>query len=214
MEGKDCDMALHSYNDLNEVQMDVLKELGNIGAGNAATSLADMLMAPIDIEVPVVRILDYEAVMEELGGPETMIVGLLLSFDGDIRGMIMFLLEKDFAHMTLNALLGQEIGSFQEIDEAGYSALKEVANIMAASYINAIASMTQMRIELSVPDMCIDMLGAILSAPAILYADISDKIILIQDEFKGKSVDSHNHVLLLPDMGSLKKIMTALGIEL
>lgn len=207
-------MALHSYNDLNEVQMDVLKELGNIGAGNAATSLADMLMAPIDIEVPVVRILDYEAVMEELGGPETMIVGLLLSFDGDIRGMIMFLLEKDFAHMTLNALLGQEIGSFQEIDEAGYSALKEVANIMAASYINAIASMTQMRIELSVPDMCIDMLGAILSAPAILYADISDKIILIQDEFKGKSVDSHNHVLLLPDMGSLKKIMTALGIEL
>lgn len=207
-------MALHSYNDLNEVQMDVLKELGNIGAGNAATSLADMLMAPIDIEVPVVRIWDYEAVMEELGGPETMIVGLLLSFDGDIRGMIMFLLEKDFAHMTLNALLGQEIGSFQEIDEAGYSALKEVANIMAASYINAIASMTQMRIELSVPDMCIDMLGAILSAPAILYADISDKIILIQDEFKGKSVDSHNHVLLLPDMGSLKKIMTALGIEL
>lgn len=206
-------MALQNYSDLNETQLDVMRELGNIGAGNAATALADMLMTPIDISVPVVRILDYETAMEEMGGPEMMIVGLLLSFEGDIHGMIMFLLEKDFTHMTLNTLLGQEIGSFQEIDETGYSALQEVANIMAGSYVNAIASMTNMRIELSVPDMCIDMLGAILSVPAIHYANISDKIIWIQNELKGASAKSSNHILMLPDVESLDKIMTALGIE-
>lgn len=206
-------MALQNYSDLNEIQLDVMRELGNIGAGNAATAIADMLMTPIDISVPVVRILDYETAMEEMGGPEMMIVGLLLSFEGDIHGMIMFLLEKDFTHMTLNTLLGQEIGSFQEIDETGYSALQEVANIMAGSYVNAIASMTNMRIELSVPDMCIDMLGAILSVPAIHYANISDKIIWIQNELKGASAKSSNHILMLPDVESLDKIMTALGIE-
>lgn len=207
-------MAIKDYDDLNEIQMDVLKEIGNIGAGNAATSLADMLMTPIDISVPVVRILDYEEATERLGGPETMIVGLMIQLEGDFQGMIMFLLEKEFAIHTLNTLMGTEINSFTELDEVALSAFKELANIMAASYVNAIASMTGMRIDLTVPDLCIDMLGAILSVPAIHYANISDKIILIEGEFNGEDAKSTNHVLLLPDVESLDKIMSVLGIEL
>lgn len=207
-------MAIKDYDDLNEIQMDVLKEIGNIGAGNAATSLADMLMTPIDISVPVVRILDYEEATERLGGPETMIVGLMIQLEGDFQGMIMFLLEKEFAIHTLNTLMGTEINSFTELDEVALSAFKELANIMAASYVNAIASMTGMRIDLTVPDLCIDMLGAILSVPAIHYANISDKIILIEGEFNGEDAKSTNHVLLLPDVESLEKTMTVLGIEL
>lgn len=207
-------MAIKDYDDLNEIQMDVLKEIGNIGAGNAATSLADMLMTPIDISVPVVRILDYEEATERLGGPETMIVGLMIQLEGDFQGMIMFLLEKEFAIHTLNTLMGTEINSFTELDEVALSAFKELANIMAASYVNAIASMTGMRIDLTVPDLCIDMLGAILSVPAIHYANISDKIILIEGEFNSEDAKSTNHVLLLPDVESLDKIMSVLGIEL
>ncbi len=206
-------MGIQRYNDLNEIQLDVMKELGNIGSGNAATSLADMLMTPIEISVPVVNILDYETAIQQMGGPETMIVGELVSFFGDINGMIMFLLEKDFAHMTLNALLGEGFSSFSKIDENGLSALQEVGNIMASAYVNAIASMTSMRIELSVPSMCIDMLGAILSVPAIHYANMSDKIIWIKNEMKGESASSSNHILMLPDVDSLEKIMNALGIE-
>lgn len=207
-------MAIKDYDDLNEIQLDVLKEIGNIGAGNAATSLADMLMTPIDISVPVVRILDYEEATERLGGPETMVVGLMLQLEGDFRGMIMFLLEKEFATSTLNTLMGTDIQSFSELDEVALSAFRELANIMAASYVNAIASMTGMRIDLTVPDLCIDMLGSILSVPAIHYANISDKIILIEGEFNGEASKSSNHVLLLPDVESLEKIMTVLGIEL
>lgn len=207
-------MAIKDYDDLNEIQLDVLKEIGNIGAGNAATSLADMLMTPIDISVPVVRILDYEDATERLGGPETMIVGLMIQLEGDFEGVIMFLLEKEFACMTLNTLMGTEFTGFSELDEVALSAFKELANIMAASYVNAIASMTGMRIDLTVPDLCIDMLGAILSVPAIHYANISDKIILIEGEFNGQDTHTANHVLLLPDVASLEKTMTALGIEL
>ena len=206
-------MALHNYDELSDMHIDALREIGNIGSGNAASSLAMMLSDQIDILVPVVRILDYEQVMEELGGPEQMIVGLLLCLDGDVNGMIMFLLHQNFAHTLLASLIGEaDVGG--TVDEMSYSALQEVANIMAASYVNAIADLTGFTINVSVPSMCVDMLGAILSVPAIHYANISDKMIFIEDKFHGKDLNAPNHILLIPDVESLDKIMTSLGIEL
>lgn len=207
-------MALQNYNELNDMHIDALREIGNIGSGNAASSLAMLLSDQIDVAVPVVRILDYEQVMEQLGGPEQMIVGLLICLGGDVEGMIMFLLHQNFANSLLGTMLGEEPPSMGEMSEMDYSALQEVANIMAASYVNAIAELTGFTINLSVPSMCVDMLGAILSAPAINYANISDKIIFIEDKFNGKDINAPNHILLIPDMESLDKIMTSLGIEL
>ena len=210
-------MALHDYNELNDMHIDALREIGNIGSGNAASSLAMMLAVQVDISVPVVRILDYEQVMDELGGPEQMIVGLLLCLDGDVNGMIMFLLHQEFANKLLESLLGEDppdVGAQGEIDEMAYSALQEVANIMAASYVNAIGSLTELNINISVPSMCVDMLGAILSVPAIHYANISDKMIFIEDKFSGENLETPNHILLIPDVESLGKIMDRLGIEL
>lgn len=207
-------MPLNSYSDLNEMQMDVLRELGNIGSGNAATSLASMLMRPVNINVPRINILDYGQVTNALGGPENMIVGLMLTLTGDVTGMIMFLLEKEFAHMTLNALLGESFTDFDSVDDLAHSAMKEVANIMAASYVNAISTMTGLAINISVPDICIDMAGAILSVPAIHYANISDKIIFIEDEFNSEQENALSHILMIPEVESLEKIMTNLGIEI
>ena len=142
---------LQSYSDLNDMHIDALREIGNIGAGNAASSLAMMLADQIDISVPTVRILEYERVMEELGGPEQMIVGLLLCLEGDVNGMIMFLLHQNFANKLVGSLLGEEPPEDGELDEMAYSALQEVANIMAASYVNAIASLTEFKIDITVP---------------------------------------------------------------
>ena len=206
-------MALQTYDDLNDMHLDVLREIGNIGSGNAASALSTMLATSVNISVPTVRIMDYEEVVEKLGGPEQMIVGLLLKLEGDVQGMIMFLLPQNFANTLLAALLGEET-PLNQIDEIGYSALQEVANIMAASYVNAISAMTGLAINISVPAMCVDMLGAILSVPAIHYANISDKIIFIEDEFSGNDLHAPNHILMIPDVDSLEKIMTNLGIEL
>ena len=206
-------MSLQDYDELSDMHIDALREIGNIGSGNAASSLAMLLSDQIDISVPVVRILDYEQVMEQLGGPEQMIVGLLLCLDGDVNGMIMFLLHQNFANTLLESLVGEaDVGG--TVDEISYSALQEVANIMAASYVNAIADLTGFTINISVPSMCVDMLGAILSVPAIHYANISDKMIFIEDKFHGKDLNAPNHILLIPDVESLDKIMTSLGIEL
>lgn len=207
-------MGLDTYNQLSEMHIDVLREIGNIGSGNAATSLSTMLGRPVNIDVPKVQILDYNQVVDALGGPEVMIVGLLLQLSGDVNGMMMFLLEKDFAHMTLNTLLGMSVNDFNEIDELGFSAMKEVANIMAGSYVNAVGDLTNLYVNISVPDICIDMAGAILSVPAIHYANISDRIIFIEDTFSSEQVNTASRILMIPDVDSLKKIMTNLGIEL
>ncbi|MDD3429076.1 MAG: chemotaxis protein CheC [Oscillospiraceae bacterium] len=206
-------MALKNYKELNTVHLDVLREIGNIGTGNAATSLSAMLQKSVNISVPKINVLGYGEVTELLGGPENMIVGILLSLTGDVKGMMMFLLEKDFAHTVINGLLGQSFKDFSEVDEMGMSALQEIGNIMAASYVNAIAQMSNLTIDISVPSIAIDMAGAILSVPAIYFGNISDEIIFIQDEFNSDTDNMVSHILLIPEVDSLQKIMKNLGVE-
>lgn len=206
-------MALNNYDDLNDMQFDALREIGNIGSGNAASALSEMLDRPVNIAVPKIKVLDYSEVADSLGGPEQVLVGILLSMSGDITGMIMFLLHKEFAHMVLNTLLGTDFDEKTLLDEMSESAISEVGNIMAASYINAMASLTALDINISVPSMCVDMVGSILSVPAIYYANISDKIIFIEDEFDQMSDKGKSHILLIPEVDSLSKIMESLGLD-
>jgi len=206
---------LDSFEKLNDMHIDVLREIGNIGSGNAASALSTMLDRRVDISVPHVSILDYSQVTEDLGGPEELMAGLLLSMKGDVTGMLMFLLHKDFAHNVINTLTGMELESIAVLDEFSSSAICEVGNIMAASYVNAIAGLTGLIIDISPPDVCVDMVGAILSVPAIYFADIGDKIIFIQDEFdKQEDSKSASHILMIPETESLQAIMTRLGLEL
>ena len=207
---------MKNLDDLNDIHLDVLKEIGNIGSGNAASALSTMLSRPVDISVPKVRVLDYMQVTENLGGPEQLMVGLLLSLSAEVTGMIMFLLHKDFAHNIINDLTGMELESIHELDDFSSSAIREIGNIMAASYVNAIAALTGLKIDISPPDICADMVGAILSVPAIYFANIGDKIIYIEDEFDKREDNPHSgsHILMIPEMESLGKIMMNLGLEL
>ena len=208
-------MPFETFDKLNDMHIDALREIGNIGSGNAASALSTMLCCPVNISVPTVQVLDYNDAVEQMGGPEQMIVGSLISLEGDVQGMILFLLQKNFSSMMIKTLLcAEEAPEMESIDEMGYSVIQEVANIMAASYLNAIGSLTGLTIGMSTPSLCIDMLGAILSVPAIYYANISDKIIYIQDEFSGHDFRAPSHILLIPDMDSLKNIMGKLGLEL
>lgn len=211
-------MSIQNYEDLNNMQVDMLREIANIGTGNAATSLAAMLQRKISITVPKISFLDYETVAQQLGGPETLMVGMMLTLEQDVTGMMMFLMKEEFSHMVLNSLLGQSFTSFTDVDEMGLSAMQEIGNIMAASYVNAISQITGLVINISPPDICIDMVGSIMSVPAIHFANISDKVIYIEDEFEGEGLsgnsDASSSVLLLPDVDSLERIVEKLGLSL
>lgn len=206
-------MSFEDLDHLNAEHLDVLREIGNIGSGNAATSLSLMLDKKIDIEVPTVQILDYSTVVDKLGGPENLLLGLLICLEGDVRGMIMFLINKSFAHMLLQDLTGTVVDDNMDIPEFERSAIQEVGNIMAAAYIRAICELTGLKIDISTPSLAVDMTGAILSVPAIYFSDPSDKIVFIEDNFDQLDNTSGSQILLILETESLEEIMRSLGID-
>jgi chemotaxis protein CheC len=205
--------GISDYSELNHMHVDMLREIANIGTGNAATSLASMLQRPINIQVPRVNFLDYQAVSDGLGGPETLMVGMMLGLQRDVSGMMMFLMKEEFAHMVLNSLLGQSFSNFAEVDEMSLSAMQEISNIMAGAYVNALSQITGLTIDISPPDVTVDMVGSILSVPAIHFANISDKVIFIEDEFGGENTlgQEKSNILLIPDVDSLERVLQKLG---
>ena len=190
---------------------DVLKELGNIGAGNATTALAQMMQCKVDMSVPQVKLLEFKELGEMMGGEELIKAGINLGIEGDITGSIMFLLEKQAARHLVAKLMGMEVKG-EEFSEMELSALKEVGNIITGAYLNSLSTLTNLTIYPSVPDLTVDMAGAILSVPAIEFGAIGDKILLIQTQFFDEIV-LDGYFILIPDLDSYGKILSALGIK-
>ncbi len=191
---------------------DVLKELGNIGAGNATTALAQMIQCKIDMSVPRVQLLEFKELGAAMGGEEVVMAGIYLAIDGDIKGSIMFLLEKKAAKHLVGKLMGME-SEGDGLSEMELSALKEVGNIITGAYLNSLSSITNLTIYPSVPDLTVDMAGAILSVPAIEFAALGDRMLMIQTQFFDEMV-LDGYFVLIPDLDSYGKMLTALGINL
>jgi chemotaxis protein CheC len=200
-----------SIETLNDMIMDVLREIGNIGAGNAATSLAKMLNKKVDMEVPQVRILDFKEVPLLIGGEENLIIGIYFNLEGDLTGSFMFLLDKESALALLNMMMPME---FTDFDEMCNSALKEIGNILSGAYISSLATLTNLNISISVPFISYDMAGAILSVPAIQFGMVSDKVLIVENEFFEDDMSDliKGYFLLVPDLESYDKLLSSLGV--
>ena len=114
-----------SFQKVTAEYYDVLKELGNIGAGNATTALAQMLQCKVDMQVPQVRLLNFSEVGEVMGGEEQIVVGIYLAVEGDITGSIMFILEQNAGKALVSKLMGMP-ASEGEFNEMEISAMKEI----------------------------------------------------------------------------------------
>ncbi len=201
-------MSRIDLDNLNQEFYDVLREIGNIGAGNATTALAQMLGCKVDMAVPQVRLLEFSEVGTIMGGEEQIMAGIYLMVEGDITGSILFLLNKESARKLIGKLMGMEsVG--EQLTEMEQSALKEIGNIITASYLNSLSMLTQLVIYPSVPALSIDMAGAILSVPAIEFGTMGDKLLLIQTQFF-EGLDGY--FILVPDLDSYDKILSALGM--
>ena len=196
--------------EMSDEYFDVLKELGNIGAGNATTALSQMMQCKVDMSVPQVRLMEFKELGKIMGGEEIIMAGIYLGIEGDIAGSITFLLEKQAARHLVDKLMGMSMEG-EEFSEMEFSALKEVGNIITAAYLNSLSSLTGLRIQPSVPDLTVDMAGAILSVPAIEFGTLGDKMLLIQTQFFDEMV-LDGYFILVPNLDSYGKILSALGL--
>ncbi len=204
-------MAIKLEN-LNYKELDALKEVGNIGAGNAATALSQILGKRVDMTVPSARVLSLEKVPEILGGTEKLVVGVYLRMFGDIQGNMMFLLPTESAERLVKMLLGvsEEGGIAGEISQ---SAIMEVGNILASSYLNALSQFANLTIVPSTPALAYDMAGAILGAILYEVSELSDQVLLIETDFLGNGEAIKGHFFVLPDLPSLGVLLKAVGVE-
>ena len=202
-------MSNLTLEEMSTTYYDVLKEIGNIGAGNATTALASLLQSKVDMKVPNVMMLDFKDVGNILGGEEQELVAAYLGVEGDITGSILFLIHKETAMMMAKKLLGDYCGD--DLGEMERSAVKEVSNIITGSYLNALATLTNLTIYPSVSDLAVDMAGAILSVPAIEFGIMGDKILLIQSQLTNE-IEMEGFFIMVPDVDSYEKILRSLGI--
>ncbi|MBU5677440.1 chemotaxis protein CheC [Alkaliphilus sp. MSJ-5] len=200
-----------SIEDLNNLHLDVLREIGNIGAGNAATALAGLINKRIDMNVPSVKILDFNDVSAVLGGEEIVVSGVYFEVEGDIEGNIMFLLDLRSAKVLTNILMGREDPS-NELDEMDHSALQEIGNILSGAYISSLSSLTNLNIKISIPSLCIDMAGAIISVPAIQFGYMGDKVLLIETILQDGNDTVKGNFFLIPEAKSFKTLLNSLGV--
>lgn len=201
-----------AISELNSFHLDVLREIGNIGAGNAATALAKLLDKKIDMRVPQIRIMKFSEVSDVLGGAETPVVGILLQIHGDISGSMMFILDYPSSRLLVNILMGKPVESDLDYDELNCSALKEIGNILAGSYLSALSNMTNLKLMPDVPALAIDMAGAILSVPAIEFGKNSDTVLYIENVFTDGRDSVIGDLFLIPDDLSYGKLLEALGV--
>ena len=189
---------MRQFADLDEISRDILKEIGNIGTGNAVTALSQMLMHPVDIAVPDLKILKYQEVCSLLDSADELQTGIMVGVGGEMEGMFLFLLSETFTMMVLNKILGEEEREFLNPGEMERSLICERGNIMCGSYINALASVMDLKLEVSVPDVCIDMGGAILSVPLSRFLRVSDDILMIDNLFHLGGESFLGRILFIP----------------
>lgn len=203
---------MENYNHLTDYQYSVLSEIGNIGAGNAATALSHILADKVMMSVPKLQVIDTAEMTTILGGPENEMVGILVNMTQDIKGMLLFLLDKEFICRLVNVLLNKNILEFEDITGIDLSAIMEIGNILAGSYVTAISAMTDLNIRLSTPQIAIDMVGAILSYPAAQFGVMGDTLLYIEENFLSGESKIKSHLLIMPELTSLETILKSLEV--
>ncbi|MCR8630790.1 MULTISPECIES: chemotaxis protein CheC [Paenibacillus] len=196
-----------------DFQVDVLKEVGNIGAGHAATALSKLLDKPVDMLVPQVRMVAFEEIADSVGGDEQVVIAIFLRVEGETPGNLFFILSLDSAKKLLRNLVGIDVVDDEHYTEMELSALSEIGNILAGSYLSSLADFTRLYMSPTVPSLAIDMAGAILSYGLLQFGQMGDSALLIDTKFLDGNDEIEGHFFLIPDPESFDKIFAALGVE-
>ncbi|AGA58201.1 MAG: chemotaxis protein CheC [Thermobacillus sp.] len=195
----------------DEFKLDVLKEVGNIGAGHAATALSRILNHPVDMSVPTVSLVPFEEIADRVGGAEQVVIAVFLRVEGDAPGNMFFIIREDSAKRLLRNLLSidTEEGAYSDME---LSALNEIGNILAGSYLSSLADFTKLAMTPTVPSLAIDMAGAILSYGLLQFGQMGDAALLIETKFLEDRDTVEGQFFLIPDPESFEKIFRALGV--
>ncbi|SFA92670.1 chemotaxis protein CheC [Acetitomaculum ruminis DSM 5522] len=198
--------------EISEVHLDALKEVGNIGSGNAATALSSMLNCMVNVTVPDVKIIDYEEAIKLITVEKGETAGIVIDVDVDLKGSMTTIFHRYFVNELLKPFLGIEIDNLSTMEPMAASALCEIGNITTASYVNALAKLTSLTIDIRPPHIMLDEVHNILDAGSEKMTEPGDKVVLIDEHFVIKNVEFQSSMILMLEMESFKFLIKTLGL--
>ena len=190
----------------------MLRETGNIAAGNAMTSLSALIGSTLDMSVTRVRIEKIQGLAEVLGDAEEVIAGMIINVFGDLKAMLLLALETPSALAIVNRMLDKHVTNLNDLEEIDYSALCETGNILAGSYLSALNTFTGLKLDVTIPQMAIDMAGAILSYPAIEFVYNDNSMLFIETVFEDVNGFLNGTYILILDNASYNRVIESLGV--
>lgn len=204
-------MSDHNYQDITDKEIDMLREAGNIASGNAMTSLSKLIDSTLDMNIAQVRIEKIQELPEVLGNAEEVIAGMLINVSGDLNAMLLLAFETESAIGIVNRILDKKLEKLSEFDEIDHSLLCETGNILAGSYLGALNQLTGLKLEVSIPQIAIDMAGAILSYPAIEFIYNDNTMLFIETIFRDINGYLNGNYILILDHDAYSSVIHALG---
>lgn len=200
------------YTKLSNLQLDAIKEVGNIGAAHAATALSQIINRTIMINVSRFEIVAFEDISRTVGGKDSQAVVVELRVFGDVTGGILFALTRNNALYFADVLKGSSPGTTIILDETDESALKEAGSILAAAYLKAMGSFLKFSLIHSVPRLFCDKMGKILEQVFQELSRRAEVVFCIETEFVESNHKIGGHFLLIPDVKSLEIMLKALKL--
>ncbi|MBR4574106.1 MAG: chemotaxis protein CheC [Lachnospiraceae bacterium] len=202
-----------TYENLNELQLDVMREIGNIGAGNACTALSVLLGTTIDMSVPRVQLLGYESTAEKLGGADNAVIGLQIEINGDLEGMMVHVVQKNFAQRIINTFYAKEITNIENLDEMDSSVLNEMANITSGAYANSIATLTSLLVNIGTPNQMTGKVSDVMKLPLTKFVKPGEQVLVVDEVFTIDDEHISSNMILALESESLEKLFERLGVQ-
>lgn len=202
------------YESLNDIQLDVMREIGNIGAGNACTALSVLLGTTIDMSVPKIQLLGFDDTSNYLGGPDAEVLGVKIDVTDDLQGMMFHIVNKRFAERIINTFYEKKLETLNSIDEMDSSVISEMANITSGAYANSIATLTSLFVNIGTPTQKTSTVSDILRIPLEAFAESGDKILVVDEQFLIDKESITTNMLLVLEPESLKKLFEKLGVQM
>ncbi len=201
------------YDQIQGIHMDMLKEISNIGTGNAATALSSMTSKKVEITVPNVSLAEVSQIPFLFKDPEKVTVGIPIMFHGDLNGKILLLFDTEPAREILELLLGFGNEDLTAMDEMQKSVFTEICNIVCGSYIVALSQFSNLFLNSEVPQITVDMLTAIIAESCLEYAIEEDRTILIETRFHIEDQSNIGaYLFLILEPASIPKLLESLGM--
>ena len=201
------------YDGFSDIQIDLLKEIGNIGSGNACTALSVLLGTAIDMSVPRVQLLGFESTAELLGGADNIVIGLRVDITGDLEGMMLHVVEKRFAERIINTFYAKEIDNITNLDEMDSSVLNEMANITSGAYANSIASLTSLFVNIGTPNQVPGKVSEIMKLPLSEFVKPGEQLLVVDEVFTIDDEDISSNMILALESDSLERLFERLGVQ-